>query len=668
MCNRQLSAGALALGLGVTCSVAIAQPWAVERLGFYDADHSRSSDNGYQESTIIAATRGGWVSGSSRRYIEFGNDGGNSAWVYHPTMGTRRTGLFDAAHVRQNGYQRSSVTCLNNSGVAAGFSERYAGLTLSGQSAWYYNPASGVSADITLRDPLHTDSGGYQSSSALALNASGIVVGSSFQYGGGTQAGQTAWAYDPVDGHELMGLVDAEHTAPGGFTTNTPSRINDAEQIVGTAGRYSPSGGSLGISAWVHTLGSGSVRVGLYDADHTSAAGVISNQVRGLSDAGMVLGTAPRYRGGTSAANNSVWLGDPSGATSRLGYFNAEHTASDGTQQSDAFSLTSSGFVAGRSRRFDGAPANVRGWSAWVYRPDAGYRTVGLRDAEHTRLNGSRISEFAAINNSGQVVGTSNRYTTSPDTQVGVSAFFDDAATGSVRIGLVDAEHTRSDQFRTVDSLTLTDGGLASGRSQRFAGSSARGWSAWAYRQDIGTRRLGLTDGLFTHPDGSRDSSIVATSDDGFVIGTSTIYVSFSDQNGKHGWFHDLLSNTTYDITVPGAPTDLIWVQPQILTPSGLVLGHYRTYGFGGELVDASAFLWSVGGGTVDLDSLVQGGFPSDGLAGLRDVVSVSDYNTIVGYAGLAPVPGTGVYALVPAPGGAALLGLAGLVVGRRRR
>ena len=107
--------------------------------------------------------------------------------------------------------------------------------------------------------------------------------------------------------------------------------------------------------------------------------------------------------------------------------------------------MTASGFATGRSRRFEGTI--VRGWSAWTYRPDVGHRRVGLTDAEHTRLNGSRISEFAAVNNAGQVVGTSNRYSRAPDTQVGVSAFFDSPRTGSVRIGLFDAEGAELRRF-----------------------------------------------------------------------------------------------------------------------------------------------------------------------------------------------------------------------------
>ncbi|MFN7022344.1 MAG: hypothetical protein ACK4WH_13585, partial [Phycisphaerales bacterium] len=340
----------------------------IERLGFFDADHSRASDNMSQSSLIIGTTDTRWVMGVSSRYSGFGNDGGLSAWVYHPSAGTRRVGLFDVDHVRSDGYQFTSPSYLSPSGVAAGWSYKYRGQAQAGDSVWVYLPWLDQTIDVTMRDALHTEGGGYQSSAVRGLNNAGTVLGSSIQYDGWTQAGRTAWMYNHATGREILGLKDAEHTGAGGYRSSLSSRLNQAGVAAGTSTRYTGAGASLGQSAWVHTPGAGSVRVGLYDADHTSASGLISNQVRGLSELGTVLGTAPRYRGGVSAANESVWHADANGNTLRIGLHDAEHTSTDGTQQSEAFAMTGTGFAAGRGARGTGATRET-GWGGGGARP-----------------------------------------------------------------------------------------------------------------------------------------------------------------------------------------------------------------------------------------------------------------------------------------------------------
>ncbi len=649
------------------CVHAHAQLLSIQRLGYYDIDHQRTSDRNAVGSGMVAATSTHFVTGFSHRYIQDGYSGGTSGWFFHPALGMRRVGLIDSAHIRDDTYQWSVPSRINASGIVAGHSEKYREHTLTGQSAWVYHPGTDQTTDLTLRDALHSDGGGYQSSTIRALNSAGHIAGTSFQYNGWTLDGQTAWLYRHGQPREILGLRGGEYARANGMSNSVIFGLNDAGYVAGTSTRYSPSGEGLGPSAWIYSPGGVTTRVGLYDADHTRTNGRIDNQVRGLSASGTVLGTAPRYRGGLSEANLSVWHADAAGTTTRIGLLNAEHTATDGTQQSDAFTMTSSGYAAGRSRRFEGT--TVRGWSAWVYRPDVGHRRVGLTDAEHTRLNGSRISEFAAVNNAGQVLGTSNRYSAMPDAQIGVSAFFDSPSTGSVRIGLFDAQHTRADNLREVDSLSLTDEGLATGRSRRYIGSANRGWSAWMYREDIGTRRLGLTGSAFIHPDGSMESAITGVSGGDFIIGTSRTYGDFGGaiDPPRRGWFHDVATNTTYDIPVGTASDGYTYALPQLVTPSGLVYGRYRDVSSTGELLGYYAFVWSRTMGFTPMHELVLGGVPSGGVSGVRDTLFADELRFIVGQANIDDLPGGGIYAMIPGPAGLLSLLAAGAVMRRRR-
>ncbi|QOJ00670.1 MAG: hypothetical protein HRU70_09265 [Phycisphaeraceae bacterium] len=629
---------------------AAGQPYTLTRAGFYDADHMRASDNNQMASNVTGVGLGGTVFGFSRRYVGFGDNGGLSAWVYRPGAGTVRVGLWGAEHVRQNGYQSSFIHAWNAQGDTAGNAERYeGGLSLRGSSAWVRRACDTATRDISLTDPRHTSESGYRESWVLHMSPGGAVLGLSGQYGGNwNPVGQTAWVLGTDNVREIVGLTDAMHTDPNGYGTSGVFRIigdgpTGWSHASGTSSRIL-EGQPRGASAWIASPGAGSVKVGLDDPDHTSNTGLVSMRLVGMSDAGRLFGLSTRYRGTNNSGSDSAWLADPDGTTTRVGLHDAEHTASDGVQQTEAWGITPGGWAAGRNRRFEGT--TPRGFSAWVISPLDGLRRVGLTDDEHTRLNGSRISQVLAVSDSGTAVGLSNRYSRSPDTQVGVSAFLDAPGLGSARVGLFDAEHTRADGLREVESLAITPGGLATGRSRRYSGTASRGWSAWAVRAGEPTRRLGFFSGPpYVHPDGSASSTIVAANDAGWIIGTSQVHGDFGVLVAAAGWAHHWPTNTTHELVLFVGPDRYTSTLPERVDERGRVFGHAMLINDDGSLAGAQTFVWTPDAGIGLLIEQVAGGLPADGIRTLSGVLASGD-RFIAGHGGIEGYPGSGVFVL----------------------
>ena len=96
---------------------------------------------------------------------------------------------------------------------------------------------------------------------------------------------------------------------------------------------------------------------------------------------------------------------------------------------------------------------------------------LGLTDPEHVRSDGYVRSWRIFHNESGQVTGRSERH--SGMTYIGISSWVYDG-TDTSRIGLIDAEHTRSDGYRSSDPRGMNEAGDVLGRSTQYIGTSTR--------------------------------------------------------------------------------------------------------------------------------------------------------------------------------------------------
>lgn len=691
------------------CASAVhAAVYRITPIGLVDAEHTRVS--GYRSSAVSSANAAGAVMGTANRYNGTSTLLGQSVWLYDG-INTRNVGLVGAEHTRSDGYRWSEAGVLTASGAATGSSRRYSGMSDKGVSAWYYDgsttvelgfsegvhtaptgyresyvtgsgsviPAVGYSqrysstgsslgrsvwaytgtttVNIGMTGARYTSSSGYRSSSILATNAAGQAAGLSARYtSNGANLGGTAWLYNGTDTLEI-GLPGG--TASNGYRESSITRMNDAGQVLGWSERYKAYI-QVGSAAWLYN-GSQTVELGFTDAEHTRitdgrrySSGVL------LNAAGHAAGTSSRYANDGADQGKSAWLYNGTG-TVKIGLTDAEHTGMSGHKTSSVSQMNSAGQVIGSSIQSNG------GQSAWLYNGSATVR-LGLIGAEHTADDGDQTNEARFLTESGKVGGIANRYNGTANL-LGTSAWLYDG-TNTVQVGLTGARHTRGDDYRQSDILSINEAGDVVGHSARFVGGSSAGASAWLYRDGV-TRAIGLTGDAYTRTTGYHDSIAKFLNAAGQVAGYST-----RRDGGTSAWFYDPVLDEAFNLDMSVRSDGRAASDVAYLGDDGLVLGYYTLYDDNDALLGQRAFAFTLMDGPQDLGALIDGGLNTAGWASLATAWRANDLDQIIGSGLLFGMPGgTMPYVLtpvsaVPVPGTVWLLGsgLIGLIAAARRR
>src|SRR5690606_33538780 len=133
--------------------------------------------------------------------------------------------------------------------------------------------------------------------------------------------------------------------------------------------------------------------------------------------------------------------------------------------------LSEAGRVIGTSERFDGAGL-PRGTASWTWDADGGTVRTGLTSGlEFNSINGTRQSGNLAVNEAGRISGFSTRYTGAAP--INRATWTWDAATGTVRTGLVGPEFTATDASQNSGHSALNQAGRITGWSERFSGNDS---------------------------------------------------------------------------------------------------------------------------------------------------------------------------------------------------
>lgn len=226
---------------------------------------------------------------------------------------------------------------------------------------------------------------------------------------------------------------------------------------------------------------------------------------------------------------------------------------------------------------------------------------LGFRDAEHTAPNGAQSTQAEYLTLGGRVAGVSLRFTSSiyPNYDNGSSAWSYDPATGEItRMGFFDADHTGLDgeQWSWIevdtDQNRLPSAGYVIGESAQFdAAGQWIGWSTWRYDPATGvTRRIGLTGPEYTNDLGGEWNATCVVTETGAVYGT----VLEAGTEYARTWLYDPVSDTTVPIPAPdaGAYFDCSPCADWPLAPSAY--GVIEAFGDDGT----SAWLYDTGAGT----------------------------------------------------------------------
>jgi hypothetical protein len=401
---------------------------------------------------------------------------------------------------------------------------------------------------LGLNDPEHTRNDGYQYNFADELNEAGQVTGTSYRYNGGSSLlGYSAWLYNGTTTARI-GLTGPEHTRNDDYKISLVGRLTETGQVVGYSNRYNGGSTQLGQSVWFYD-GANTIDIGLTGSDHTFINGYKWSEAFELTESGQVIGRSNRYTfiGDVPVVGYSAWIYD--GATTvEVGFTGVEHTRNDGKKESYPYDLNESGLVIGISQRYSGS--STFGSSAWLY-DGSSTIDIGLTGADYTADNGSKSSFVAELNEAGQVVGGSRRYNGgSFFANLGNTAWL---YVGGARteIGLMDNEHTNSSGYQSNFTEQLNEAGQVSGYAYLYNGGNTQlGQSAWLY-DGTNTVHIGLTGAEHTRNDGYRYNSVSELHEAGTVLGYTNRYNGGSTEMGRSIWLYDGV--TTVHLGLTGA-------------------------------------------------------------------------------------------------------------------
>lgn len=433
-----------------------------------------------------------------------------------------------------------------------------------------------VSYDLTrigLTGDAYTDtSTGYQFASINSFNGAGQVAGNSARYSGGSQTGQSAWLYNGST-TQAIGLTGSEYIRGNSEQDSRVSALNAAGQVAGSSARYIGNTWA-GYSAWLFN-GSTTQQVGLTGAGYTSSTGLQVSEVYALSAASQVVGVSQRYNGSQSTGQ-SAWFYNGS-TTQVIGLTGTGYSdTSTGYQSSTIRALNDAGQVAGSSQRYNGSM--YTGSAAWFYNGST-TQAIGLTGAGYTNVStGYQFSSVSILNAAGQVAGASQRF--SGSTSSGQSAWLHNGGTTQA-VGLTGTGYTNTSngyQFSEVRALNAS--GQVAGISQRYSGSASMGQSAWLANGST-TQVIGLSGAGYTLNDGYENNWITSLNAAGQVLGGAMRVQNGSNVSlGNAAWFSNGVTTSAIGLTGAAyARNDgYQYSQGSFLNEAGQVAGYSYRY------------------------------------------------------------------------------------------
>lgn len=546
-----------------------------------------------------------------------------------------RVGLTDKEHTRTNGKQESQIFLRFVPWKGVGQSTRYDGKTEIGRSAW--QSLDGKVIRLGLTGSAYTGSDGRQYSRVYTSNSSGDAIGVSYRY---VNPG-FSWVTDPwksVNGVTTrLGFTDSEHTSSSGKQFSRVDGLNEAGTVIGSSTRYKGNA-TYGSTAWRLTANNEITRLGLFDQEHTSSAGVQSSGVFDINESGAIIGASARYNN-NQYIGNSVWQFNK-GVTTRIGFFDQAYTSSDGTQSSQVVQQNEAGTVIGRSKLYLPKRTSYVAWQS----TNGVTTALGLYDEEHTDNRGYQYSQAKYINEDGFVAGVSTRF--NGIKEAGTSAW--QVVNGNTtRLGFTDSKHTRfnGDQYSTV--VTQNEAGDVLGYSKSYDTKyKPPGRSVWQASNGV-TKRLGLIDEEHTRYDGTQYSIATRQNQSGDVVGYSYRYVpnqGIYQYEGQTAWYWDKANDQHYAFDLSeNTDTGFTVSEFMYLGDDGLALGTYRLFDIDNNYLGVRAMGFTVDDGFFDLGSILDTALDDLDLSRIYEAYGNNKDNEIV-FAGSRLSGGTAVY------------------------
>ncbi|MGA2266484.1 MAG: DUF3466 family protein [Phycisphaerae bacterium] len=178
--------------------------------------------------SVRAINASGTAVGGMEKYDGSGNYFGVRAvrWDANGTAATELGSLGDDG----TGWTASGAVAINATGTIVGYAQKFVGGHSPGQRAVRWDAGSTVATEL---GNLGTDSSGYTTCQANAINSSGLIVGSAAWYVNGVDMGQWHAVYWDANGNavDLNTLIDPN----SGWTLLNALSVSDTGWIAGIA-------------------------------------------------------------------------------------------------------------------------------------------------------------------------------------------------------------------------------------------------------------------------------------------------------------------------------------------------------------------------------------------------------------------------------------------------
>jgi hypothetical protein len=532
------------------------------------------------------------------------------------------------------------------------------------------SPPSFSIINIGLTDsPLHVDPTGYAINAPIDMNAGGQILGYAFRFSGTDNTGDDTWIYNPSSNTSTtVGLSNAAHDGQ-----NSGMAINDNGFAIGIAqlndAPYDPT--ITPYDGWLYSPVTQTTQmIGLADDEHTQTGGYHQNTPRAINDAGQVDGTAERFNGNT-AEGTDAWFYDPSVGTAQvIGPTGPDSTDPTGYRYNDVVAMNNAGQVVGSSLKYNGA--TWLGQETWLYDSASSTTSViGLTDAAHTGTNGETSNIPVAMNSGGQVIGYAGAYVGEVNRHTDAWEY-NPTSQSSQMIGLYDSAHRASDGSALSWPVALNNGGQVVGYASRYIADTYAGRDAWEFNPaNQTTKIIGLIDAAHTNSDGYYDDEPTLINASGMVAGNSNRYQG-DTYLGNDSWIYDPSNDENYTLSFSVSSDGYANSVINSLNTTGVALGDYELFDGSTDLGER-AFYWSESTGFEDLGALIDGGLAANGWTSLTDAFGINGSSTSYGYGVTnGPLDSAQAYVLniaVPEPVGLSFIVLSALAgSGRRRR
>ena len=458
----------------------------------------------YQESNLVGLNNAGQAIGYSYRV----NGGqGYDAWFFNGTS-SEQIGLTGAGYQFLGGGVNPGISevsqpdILNDTGDVAGTSARVdsSGDEL-GVDTWFFNGTTTQQIGFYGSGYQYVTSGGgiFEESSPQLMNNAGEVVGTSERYdsSGNTISGP-AWLFNGTTTVPL-GLAGPgyqyNYTGPGGgvISFSQVKAINNAGDVVGDSQRFDATGHSLGFDTWILN-GTTTQQIGMVGRSYqytNSSGGIVQYSVAvAMNKSGEVIGDSAVYNGSTGIGQDA-WIYNGS-STQKIGLAGPAYVnIYTGGTSNNASLLNNAGQVAGTVQR---ASATTLGNDCWFFDGNS-TQEIGLTGGVYEYINNGaavRDSSLIALNDVGDVVGQSQRFSPTGGTRGSDAWFFDSAEDMTYALQF----SVSSGGISLTQPEVLTDSGVVVGYYDLYTSGSSyisRGfwWSEPDGFHDLGT----LVDG-----------------------------------------------------------------------------------------------------------------------------------------------------------------------------